>query len=188
MESLTPRTLDLSKSFQPLNLPLMNSQNSSAGSGHVASLHLHPPQPGAPLLAVDSIEVVAGKGVLGDARYFGRISSSTGQPSQRQVSLMEREQIAAHAAALGLPAIAPGAVRANVETLGVDLVALVGHEIQIGEAVLFLYEPRQPCAKMDVVCQGLRGLMMNNRQGVVAQVVRAGLIRAGDPITASTVR
>jgi MOSC domain-containing protein YiiM len=166
----------------------MNSRNSSASSGRVASLHLHPPQPGVPLIAVDSIEVVVGKGVLGDSRYFSRVSSGTGQPSQRQVSLMEREQIAAHAAALGRPSIAPGAVRANIETLGVDLIALVGHEIQIGEAVLFLYEPRKPCAKMDVVCQGLRELMMDNRQGVVAQVVRAGLIRAGDPIAASTVR
>jgi len=35
---------------------------------------------------------------------------------------------------------------------------------------------------MDALCQGLRELMMNNRQGVMAQVVRSGKIRVGDSI------
>jgi len=61
-------------------------------------------------------------------------------------------------------------------------VDLVGSEIQIGEAVLLLYAPRDPCSKMDAVCQGLRELMLNNRQGVLAQVVRSGKIRVGDSI------
>jgi MOSC domain-containing protein YiiM len=97
--------------------------------------------------------------------------------------LIEREQIAGHAAKLGLPSIPPGAVRANIETLGVSLVALVGKKIQIGDAVLLLYEPRKPCAKMDVICQGLRALMMDNHQGVLAEVVEPGRIRVGDPVS-----
>jgi MOSC domain-containing protein YiiM len=161
----------------------MNAPPSPALPGRVASLHLHPAEPGTPLQNFDMVEAVEAKGIQNDSRYFDRISRTTGQPSRRQVSLIEREQIAGHAAALGRESIAPGTVRANIETLGINLVALVGRNIQIGEAVLFLFEPRQPCEKMDAVCKGLRELMKNNRQGVVAEVVRSGTIRVGDSIS-----
>jgi len=150
--------------------------------GTVASLHLHPTEPGAPLTAAQSIEVVKAKGIVGEPRYFGRQSRDTGQPSKRQITLIEREQIAVHAAVLGLEVIAPGAVRSNIETSGINLIVLIGSQIEIGEAVLALYAPRDPCAKMDAVCQGLRELMLENRQGVLAQVVRSGRISVGDSI------
>ena len=157
--------------------------NSQVKVARVASLHLHLAQAGAPLRAVETVEAVQAKGLAGDARYFGRLSRETGQPSSRQVSLIEREQLAEHAAALGLAAIAPGAARANIETQGIDLVALVGREIQVGGAVLFVRAPRDPCVKMDAICQGLRERMLGHRQGVLAEVVRSGPIRLGDPIT-----
>ena len=96
--------------------------------------------------------------------------------------MIEREQIAEHSAALGLEIIPPGAVRANIETLGIDLIAWVGQQIEIGGAVLFLAEPRTPCEKMDAICKGLRERMQNNRQGTMAQVVKSGRIRVNDPI------
>src|SRR5690349_8553727 len=134
----------------------MNDNKLSQVSGRVASLHLHPREPGEPLITVQSLGVIAGKGIAGEPRYFGRMSRSSGKPSRRQLSLIEREQIAEHAAALGLQTIAPGAVRSNIETEGIDLVSLVGNEVEIGEAVIFLYAPRDPCEKMDAICQGLR--------------------------------
>ena|ERR1041385_2458293 len=148
----------------------------------VASLHLHPVIAGAPLHTVDEIELVEGKGILNEPRYFGRLSRKTGGPSRRQVSLIEREQLSEHAATLGLQTIAPGAARANIETLGIKLVELIGKEIEIGDAVLFLYQPRDPCSKMDAICQGLRELMMNARQGVMAEVRRGGIVTVGDGI------
>ena len=160
----------------------MKTAPSPAPLGHVASLHLHPAESGAPLQSVQSVEVLEGKGIAGDSRFFGRMSHSTGQPSRRQVTLIEREQIAEHATALGLPTITPGAVRSNIETTGINLIALLGHELEIGEAVLRLYEPRDPCAKMDAICQGLRARMMDQRQGVLAEVVRTGTVRVGDTI------
>ncbi len=160
----------------------MNASTSPAPPGRVASLHLHPSEPGAALQTVESIEVIEAKGILGEPRYFGRKSRDRGKPSRRQVTLIEREQIAEHAATLGLESIPPGAVRSNIETLGINLINLIGHEIEIGESVLFLYAPRDPCAKMDAICQGLRELMLDNRQGVLAQVVRSGKIRVGDSI------
>jgi len=159
---------------------------SPESSGRVVSLHLHPPEPGLPLQSVQEVEVVEAKGILGNPRYFGRVSRSTGGPSRRQVSLIEREQIAEHAAVLGLEVIPPGAVRSNIETTGLCLVDLLGREIEIGEAVLLLYAPRDPCEKMDAVCQGLRQLMTDNRQGVLAEVVRSGKIRVNDSIRVRT--
>lgn len=160
----------------------MNAVPFPALLGQVASLHLHPPEPGAPLQAVEAVELVEGKGISGEPRYFGRLSGHTGQPTRRQVSLIEREQIAEHAAALGLPAFPPGAVRSNIETTGIKLISFLGSELEIGSAVLRFFAPREPCAKMDAICSGLRALMMNNRQGVLAEVVRSGTIRVGDSI------
>ncbi len=148
--------------------------------GRVASLHLHPEKGGEPLRAVDAIELVEEKGIVGNGRYFGRIKKETGTPSRRQVSLIEREQIADHAMALG--PIAPGAVRSNIETSGIDLIALVGRTVRIGTAELHLYEARKPCGKMDAIFNGLRERMENDRQGVMARVTKSGAIRVGDAI------
>ena len=160
----------------------MSPLPSPALSGRVASLHLHPAEPGTPLHATDAVELVAGRGIQGDTRYFGRLSRDNGQPTRRQVTLIEREQVAEHAATLGLPSIAPGAVRSNIETTGINLISLLGREVEIGGALLLLHSPRDPCAKMDALCQGLRALMMDRRQGVLAEVLRSGTIRVGDAI------
>ncbi len=148
----------------------------------VASLHLHPPVPGQPFTPVETIELVEGKGVVGDVRYFERKSRSTGEPSKRQVTLIEREQIAEHAAAFGLQEIPPGCVRSNIETTGIELSGLVGSRVKIGTAVLLLYAHRDPCPKMDAICAGLRERMMNGRQGVLAQVLKGGQVSVGDDI------
>jgi MOSC domain-containing protein YiiM len=160
----------------------MSQEAAKEPRGHVASLHLHPAQAGKPLQTVSEITLEAGKGIVGEPRYFARVSNSTGKPTQRQVSLIEREQIAEHAATLGLPGIAPGVVRSNIETEGVELGQWLGREVQVGEAVLFFYDRRTPCEKMDAICQGLRAEMENGRQGVMAEVVKGGRVCADDAI------
>ncbi len=152
-------------------------------TGRVVSLHLHPARGGMPMRPVEQVEAVEQKGLAGNGRYFGRVSRSSGSPSRRQVTLMEREQIAEHATSLGLESIAPGDVRSNIETLGIDLISLIGRKVQVGEAVLHFYEDRTPCEKMDALCPGLRELMTNRRQGVLAEVLRSGVIRLGDRIS-----
>ncbi len=149
--------------------------------GRVASLHLHPVKPGAAFTDVTEIHLIARKGIEGNPRYFGK-RNLAGQPSKRQVTLIEREVIAEHAAQLNLSFIPPGKVRSNIETEGMDLVDLAGRMIRIGSAVLYLYERRTPCARMDAICLGLRKQMENGRQGMLAQVIESGSIAVGDPI------
>jgi MOSC domain-containing protein YiiM len=160
----------------------MNTPASPDAVGRVASLHIHVEKPGAVMQTAQQIEVIEAKGIMNEPRYFGRKSRDNGQPSKRQITLMEREQIAEHATTLGLESIPAGAVRSNIETTGIDLVSLIGKEVEIGEAILLLYGARDPCEQMDAICQGLRELMMNNRQGVLAQVIRSGKIQVGDRI------
>jgi len=88
-----------------------------SSSGTVASLHFHPSKGGEPLLAGEQINLQEGRGIVEDRRYFARTSRRTGNPSRRQVSLIEGEELAKHATALGLEVIPPGAMRSNVETM-----------------------------------------------------------------------
>lgn len=163
-------------------MPTQQSKSRGAPNGQVASLHVHPEQSGAPLLTLDALELVARKGIREDIRYFNRKSRSTGQPTRRQVTLIEREQIQEHADFFGIPTISPGVVRSNIETTGIGLQDLLGWEVQVGEAVLFFYEPRTPCFQMERIHPGLQDQMKNGRQGVLAQVIRSGMVRVGDPI------
>lgn len=149
--------------------------------GTIASLHLHPPVGGQAMLAVDSFDLVAEKGIVGNRRYFDR-RNRAGLPSKRQITLIEREQIDQHAAALNAGSIKPGEVRSNVETIGINLVQLVGRKIRIGTAILLVREPRDPCAKMDLILPGLRARMAEGKQGIIAQVIASGTVRVGDAI------
>ena len=134
------------------------------------------------MLSVQEFDLEAENGIIQDKRYFGR-RSSNGAPGKRQVSLIEREQISEHVAALGCDDFPQGAVRSNIETEGINLVPLTGKQIQIGTAILLIGAPRDPCEKMDRLAPGLRELMDHGKQGVLAQVLVSGKIRLGDPIT-----
>lgn len=127
------------------------------------------------------VEVETGKGIVGNPRHFAR-RKENGELSKRQVSLIEREQIAEHAATLGLEKISPGTIRANIETTGINLISLVGQHVQIGKAILYFYEARTGCSQMDAICQGLRELSKGDRLGVLAQVIERGTIQVGDEI------
>ena len=154
----------------------------TATHGRVASIHLHPAKSGEPMSSVEVVELIADKGLQGEPRYFAKVSSRTGQPSRRQVSLIEREEVQEHATALGLESIPPGVVRSNLETAGVRLLQLIGRKVQIGSAILLIHTPRDPCEKMDAICMGLRARMENDRQGVLAEIVQSGTVRVGDTL------
>jgi MOSC domain-containing protein YiiM len=149
--------------------------------GRVASLHIHPPRPGDPLIEVSEFNLIAEKGIREDKRYFARVNY--GKPSKRQVTLIEREVVEEHAAAVESD-FDHGDVRSNIETTGINLIELIGKDVRVGEAILHFVEPRTPCAKMDALAPGLRALMENGRQGVIARVIQGGRVQPGDSIEA----
>lgn len=152
-------------------------------AGRVASLHIHPKESGEPMLGVDRFELRAAQGIVEDKRYFGRKPRDPSKPWRRQLTLMEREQIAEHAAVLGLPMFAPGTVRSNIETEGIDLVPWVGRQLRIGAtAVVAVYAPRDPCQQMDDLAPGLKELMRPDKQGVLTEILQSGWVQVGDVV------
>ena len=69
-------------------------------------------------------------------------------------------------------------------TEGVDLNALVGREFRIGAVMLRGIRLCEPCAYLAKISfpETLRGLV--HKGGLRAQIVSAGTIRVGDPVTA----
>jgi MOSC domain-containing protein YiiM len=133
------------------------------------------------MVPADSLALDPIRGILGDSRYQDR-QKPDGSPFKRQVTLIEREVLASHADALGVALFNAGEARSNIETTGIDLVALVGRRLRVGSALLELVEPRDPCWQMDALCQGLKALMDGGRQGVIARIVEPGVVRAGDRV------
>jgi MOSC domain-containing protein YiiM len=94
---------------------------------------------------------------------------------KRQVLLMDRET-------LDLFELAPGIVRENVTTEGLDVNGLaIGQRLQIGEVELLVSAVCDPCEQIEALRPGLQ-VEMQGRRGMLCQVVRGGLLRRGDEI------
>jgi MOSC domain-containing protein YiiM len=120
-----------------------------------------------PMREVPEIEVIHDKG------FKGCIHGRPG--SKRQVSLMDRETLDK----LGL---APGIVKENITTRGIDFQTLAtGNLLRIGKCVLEITGPCDPCARMDEIRVGLQAELRGQR-GWLCRVEEAGKIRRGDRI------
>ena len=120
-----------------------------------------------PMAPEPTLRLVEGLGIEGDHHARPR--------SSRQVLLMAEE----NCDAFGL---APGEVRENIVTRGIDLQALpAGTRLDIGSALLEITKDCEPCAFIDHLRPGLRERMVR-RRGMLARVLRGGEIRVGDAI------
>jgi len=126
-----------------------------------------------PMEEVDEVEVVANKGFRGC--IHGRLGS------KRQVSLIDRETLEK----LG---VAPGRVKENITTRGMDLQALsTGQILHLGqECVLEITGPCHPCARMDEIRMGLQEELRGQR-GWLCKVNVGGRIRRGDRIEVAVI-
>ena len=120
-----------------------------------------------PMLEVPGVEVIKDKG------FKGCIHGRPG--SKRQVSLMDRET-------LDKLDLAPGVVKENITTQGIDFQALAtGNILHVGGCVLKITGPCDPCARMDEIRVGLQEELRGQR-GWLCRVQEAGKIRRGDRI------
>jgi MOSC domain-containing protein YiiM len=145
------------------------------------------------------MELVEGKGILGNDRYYD-MKTSKGGPSPRQVSIIDRSIIKYHEEQVGkLGCLSAGKIRSNIETTLVyakddknddknempecPYIALLNKRLMIGNtAILEVTLSRTPCWEMDAITQGLQQSMKGQMQGVMAKVIRSGIIKIGDPI------
>lgn len=138
----------------------------------------------APMVALQEVHAVAGKGLEGD-RYFGAQGTYSDIPEPgRQVTLIEMEAIEAASRDAGMEFLSSDS-RRNIATRNVRLNDLVGREFKVGEATLRGVELCEPCAHM-VALSGKRVLRkLVHRGGLRADILVGGTIRLGDTIRRS---
>ena len=138
--------------------------------GHVVSLSLNVGHR-MPMQIVEDASFIAEKGIEGD-----RHATPRAERRGYQVLLIEHETLEAFG-------LAPGAVRENVTTTGVDLSALdTGQRLALGDGVVLeISKPCAPCSRMDEVRPGLQDELEGGR-GMLAAVVEGGRVKKGDPV------
>jgi MOSC domain-containing protein YiiM len=134
------------------------------------------------LQAIDKVEAVAGRGLIGD-RYFlkeGTYSAKDGP--DREVTLIEAEALEGLAREYEIT-LKPTQSRRNLLTRGVPLNHLVGKTFIIGAVVLRGIRLCEPCGHLEkLTCKGVeKGLI--HRGGLRAQVVSGGVLEIGAAIS-----
>jgi MOSC domain-containing protein YiiM len=132
--------------------------------------------------AVDGAVFIGVLGLAGDEQADHRYH---GGPL-KAVYLYASEDLAWWSEQLGTP-LAPGFIGENLTTADIDLNALrPGDELHVGDVVLRVTEPRDPCTKLAArVGQSaafVKRFGQAARTGVYCSVLRTGSVRAGDAI------
>lgn len=123
--------------------------------------------------AADAAELVAGRGVKGDATQGGR----------RQVTILALDRWRASTAHLPGPPD-PAVRRANLLVDGIDLAGARGRTLRIGDAEVRIAGETRPCHQMDEACPGLRAALDPPwAAGAFGEVTRGGTITLGSPVS-----
>jgi len=131
---------------------------------------------GSPLLPVQSVRAIAGRGLEGD-RNFGKPGPG------RNVTLIEAEAIEALERDCKLQ-VTGADTRRNIVTRGVALNHLVGREFTIGEVRMRGVELCEPCSYLAKLTQEKVREALVHRGGLNCDVVSEGMIRVGDNVCA----
>lgn len=116
---------------------------------------------------VEEIRAIADTGLEGCAH--GR------RGSRRQVLLVDIET-------LDHFGLTPGIVKENITTRGLAVRELSrGQRLRVGQAMLEVTIPCEPCGRMDDIRPGLQGAL-RGRRGMLCRVIQPGLIRRNDAI------
>ncbi len=135
----------------------------------------------APMRRVPSVEALAGRGLAGDRYALGGGTWARYPDLEKQVTLIDRDDVAAVARETGTD-LAPGDTRRNVVTAGIELAALVGRWFTVGDALLFGMKRCPPCSHLERLT-GLRLIKaMVHRGGINAAVFSGGFLAEGSTV------
>ena len=138
--------------------------------------------PREPARRVAATLAVAGIG-LADDRLGQR---GEAELSTRQVTLIQHEHLPVMAQLARVSAVDAVALRRNLVVSGINLLALKNARLQVGEAVLEIVGPCQPCSRMEEAIGPGGYAAMRGHGGMTARVLSGGAIRAGDAVRAVT--
>jgi len=125
-----------------------------------------------PMDAVSEAELVAGRGLAGNANQGGR----------RQVTIIEQEIWAELMRGFDAT-LPPSTRRANLMIQGVALRQSRGRVLEIGGCRLHVAGETKPCERMEEALPGLEDALYDDwRGGAFATVLQGGVIRVGDRV------
>lgn len=134
-----------------------------------------------PMRRVPSVDAVAGRGLAGDRYALGGGTWARYPDLEKQVTLIDRDDVAAVAAETASD-LAPGDTRRNIVTTGMDLPQLVGRWFAVGDALLFGMKRCPPCTHLERLTGVRLVKAMAHRGGINAAVFAGGRIHEGDPV------
>jgi len=135
----------------------------------------------APMRRVPAGLLVAGAGLDGDRYALGGGTWARYPDLEKQLTLIDRDDVAAAAAEAGVE-LAPGDTRRNVVTTGVALPALVGRWFAVGDALLFGMKRCPPCTHLERLTGAKLVKAMAQRGGINAAVFAGAEIADGDAV------
>jgi MOSC domain-containing protein YiiM len=99
----------------------------------------------------------------------------TGYSRRRQILLMS-------GSVLDALQLEPGSIYENVVVDGLDVMALKeGQQLQLGNVLVSVTMPCEPCIQMDRIRPGLRETL-ENRRGMFVKVEVPGIVHVGDAV------
>jgi MOSC domain-containing protein YiiM len=133
-----------------------------------------------PARRLSATQALAGIG-LADDRLGQR---GEAELSTRQVTLIQAEHLAVIAQLAHVDPVDPVGLRRNLVVSGINLLALKNARLQVGDAVLEVVGPCQPCSRMEEVIGPGGYAAMRGHGGMTARVLGGGCIREGDAVRA----
>ncbi len=124
--------------------------------------------------AVEEAELTPEDGVVGD-RYAGRSGT-------RQVTLIAAEHLRDIGAWLGTEPAAPEALRRNLVTQGINLLALKERRVRVGGALLEVTGEAHPCSRMEETLGPGGYNAVRGHGGLTARVLEGGTVRVGEAV------
>jgi MOSC domain-containing protein YiiM len=120
---------------------------------------------------VDTV-LISADGLEGDRARAGK----------RAVTLTQQEHLAVIGSYLGQGPVAPEILRRNLVVSGINLAALKGREVQVGEAILRFTVICAPCSRMEEAFGKGGYSAVRGHGGWCAEVVKPGRVRLGDVV------
>lgn len=139
------------------------------------------PAAGAPMQTRESVEAVAGSGLVGDRYAEGQGTYSDWPGDGRELTLIETEALDALALKTGID-LGMEESRRNVTTRGIALNDLVGVRFRIGEALCEGVRLCEPCDYLQAITGKAILEPLVHRAGLRANVLEGGTIRVGDTV------
>jgi len=129
-----------------------------------------------------SVELYAGRGIVGDRYFDGTGTFSASEKHGQQLTLIEAEVLDA----LGEDGLnlSPADARRNIVTRGIDLNALVGQEFHVGSARCIGRRLCEPCSHLQRLTGRALVRPLVHRGGLRADILTSGVVEVGDAISA----